>query len=107
MTPEQIAAGCLADEIESLDAAIRLLGAFGSLFDHAVWHATHGPEGPLVALYIASDEIDRIGYIGDDPAWWHPDVRAAKLTDLTETRARMEAPIKAACRAILEHRPGQ
>lgn len=103
MTPEEIAAACLADEIPSLEAAARLIRAYGFLPDEPVWAATGGPNGPLSRLYAASDEIDRIGYIGTDPEWWHPGVREAKRIDLAETLKRTEAPVKAACRAILEY----
>ena len=36
----------------------------------------------------ASDEIDQIGYIGDDSDWWHVSVREAQRADLVESQVR-------------------
>lgn len=105
MTPNEIAAACLADEIKPLEAADQLLRAYEFLPGQPIWEATGGAKGPLSALYQATDEIDRIGYIGDDPEWWHVSVRERKRADLIEAQSRMEKPVKAACRAIIAAGP--
>ncbi len=101
MTPAEIAAACLADEIKPLEAADQLLRAYQFLPGQPIWAVTGGPQGPLTALYKATDEIDRLGYIGNDADWWHVSVREAKRVELVEAQLRMEQPVKAACRAII------
>jgi hypothetical protein len=105
VTLAEIATACLADEIKPLEAAAQLLRAYEFLPDEPIWEATGGPKGPLTALYQATDEIDRIGYIGNDPDWWHVSVRETKRVELVETQVRMEQPVKAACRAIIAAAP--
>ena len=103
MTPDALAASYLAGEIQPLQAALKILGAYSPITEHPVWEATGGAHGPLSGLYAAADEVDRIGYIGADPEWWHPNVRTAKAADLAETQQRMQPRIQAACEAIIKH----
>ncbi len=104
MTPEEIAAAYLQEDGDPLGTAARLLGAYEDLPRQPVWAATGGPHGPIAFLYAAADVIDRLGYVGGDPDWWHPGVRAAKAAELEEAHRRMREPVRAACRAIVDYR---
>ena len=103
MTAEEAATAFLEGRLQPLQTALRIMAAYHDLPRHPIWKATGGASGPLGDLYVAGDEVDRIGYIGPDPEWWHPAVRAAKAADLAETQQRMQPRIRAACLAIIEH----
>ena len=103
MTAEEAAIAFLEGRLQPLQAALRILAAYDFLPGHPIWKATGDANGPLGNLYLAGDEVDHIGYIGPDPEWWHPEVRAAKAADLAETQQRMHPKIRAACLAIIEH----
>ena len=107
MTPKQSAASYLKGQLRPLEAAVQILAGYGSLPDQPIWQTTGGANGPLSGLYVAADEVDRIGYIGSDPDWWHAEVKASKQADLAETQRRMQPVVKAACVAIIEHSRGR
>ena len=71
---------------QTLAAAVRLTGFIDPW--HPAWAATGGVNGPLAALHLAALEADRIGYIGDDPDWWHQSVQS--LTSTSASPAMIE-----------------
>ena len=103
MTADEAATAFLENRLQPLQTALNILAAYDFLPRHPIWKATDGASGPLGALFEAGDEVDRIGYIGPNPDWWHPEVRAAKAAELAETQQRMRPKIRAACLAIIEH----
>jgi hypothetical protein len=97
----EIAIAYLDGRVRPLQTAVRL----GQHIDpwQPIWEATKGAAGPLTAIYVGADEADRIGFIGLDEAQWHPDVQEGKRAELIEAEARLEAPIRAACQAIVDY----
>ncbi|MBD8903032.1 hypothetical protein MBTS_12380 [Methylobacterium bullatum] len=101
LSATEIATAYLEGRIRPLSAAIAILRYVDAW--QPVWLATNGATGPLSAIYAASDEADRIGFLGDYEERWHPDVRSQKRAQLAEAEDRLAKPMMAACQAILSY----
>ena len=102
MTPDEIASKCLADEMSPLNAALALLEAFQPFSQSSILMGLGKFEGPLRPVLDAVEVVDAVFYVGDDPEWWHPDVRGARKAQREDAESRMRESVKAACRAILD-----
>ncbi|MEW6436509.1 MAG: hypothetical protein AB1508_04985 [Pseudomonadota bacterium] len=101
MKAAEIAAAYLEGRLPLLQAAVQLR----SFIDpwQPIWIHTKGSAGPLVAIYVASDEADRIGFLGNNEEAWHPDVLDRKRAELAETEERLAQSFAAACHAIVDY----
>jgi hypothetical protein len=95
MEATEISTAYLEGRVRPLQVAIRLCQYIDPW--QPIWEATKGAAGPLSNLYLAADEADRIGFIGDNEELWHPDVLPRKRAELAEVEARLEQPVRAAC----------
>jgi hypothetical protein len=101
MRAAEIASAYLEGRLPLLQAAVELR----SLIDpwQPIWIATKGSNGPLAAIYVASDEADRIGFLGDKEELWHPDVLPQKRAELADAEVRLAEVFRAACQTIVDY----
>jgi hypothetical protein len=97
----KIASAMLEGRLRPLQAALRIVRYVDPA--RSVWEDTKGAHGPLTAIYMACDEADRMGFIGENLDMWHPEVRDRKQSELAEVEARLDEPIRIACQAILTY----
>jgi hypothetical protein len=105
MKAAEIASAYIEGRLSLLQAAVQLRSFIEP--SQPIWAYTKGANGPLTAIYVASDEADRIGFLGDNEELWHAEVLDQKRAELAKTERRLAASFGAACLAIIEYASSQ